>query len=1329
MEQLQKTYGFIHCHTDHSLRDGAMTIQQLCKKAADMGVKAVTLTDHGTCTGWIEFMKTCKQFNINGIPGVEAYVKTEYEPRAHLVLLAKDFQGYQAICRAVTKSNENQSTIAKVNTSVMTKDILQECFKDGHVFALSACINGVIGSIFLKNDNIEKKISKIERELQKYENQEDTKNIKSKKDLEQLEIEIEQLSKIKDSLQQLADKKYVKRVKGVESLKISSPEIYEYEKSKLKKEIMESENAKLKLEEVKAQLKARRSARTCLKKKVQKAEEEQAKYIALSNKIDALKRENSSKGESYESAKREIQWFQNLFHDDFFLELQYHGMKQEQYIMPMLAMLAMELNVPVVATNDAHFIAQEDFMTRQYLKALRFEKWEEPELSDQQLYLKSNEELFHSLLQVVEEETALNAIKNIQFICDSCHVELPKEHHYPQYKENGSPVVDTKKLLWEKAVQGIALRYPNGGFDEVRQKRMHYEYQVICDMGYADYLLIVADYVNYAKKLSKEIDQTHLGYGAGPGRGSGAGPLINYLLGITAVDPLDYGLIFERFLNKDRVSMPDIDVDFSKEVRPDVFVYVKEKYGVDSVAAIRTTNKQETKDSIHNAARVLGWMKFPGKDSNPEIARCRKKFQRLGDEIAADIPVGLDIHLKDCDKIFEKYIGNKDAETIIQMAKKLEGKIVSLSVHPAGVIIGDGNPLSDYIPLLYNRDVEQWAVQCDMIEAEEIGLLKMDFLGLKTLDILTETIRGIKKAYGISIDLEHLPMETEVFREIFSKGNTNCVFQLESEGMKQMLREFQPECFEDLILLLAAYRPGPMEFIPDIIKVKRGEIKANYIIPELEQILKSTYGKPIYQEQLMDIFHICAGFSLGEADIIRRYMSKKKVDKFLAYKTKFVAGIHEHGATLKQAEEFWESLVDFSKYAFNKSHAAIYAVIAYQTAWLKYHYPDQFLCAVLNHNEVKKIPFIIQECTNMGVHVLALDINLSAPYFLVPEKGSIRYGLRAISGINQQANIIYEERKAHGFYQSLCDYLFRVRPNKADTEKLIKAGAFDACEQTGRLQNLRTLGDRIKNLSTYCKKQKIVERILKELEEPLDKKTRDQNIKRLGNAKESLERAKIKVLEPENNYPIVENKQEILEKEYEVLGSYISGHPLESYTGLYRKQDIRPLNQCQLNKYANYIGLIENVRITERRSDGKPMAFFTLCDQTSSVKVNCFTGPYATYAPLIQPGQVVKIYGKIKEELKYNQENEKELIMTVKTMEHCQPDNPPIFVSVIDMDWYQNYVRDKLYHYMEEDGFPIYLHDSSTGAIYKLNERFSQELLQLEIKNCYIKEFFSDKET
>lgn len=1324
----RKAYGFIHCHTDHSLRDGAMSVQQLCSQAVEMNAKAITLTDHGTCTGWIEFMKTCKKLNINGIPGVEAYVKTEYEPRAHLVLLAKDEIGYRAICRAVTKSNMNQRTVAKVNTSVMTKDLLTECFSGGHVIALSACINGVIGSIFLLNEISQKKIAKLEKEIEKYASPNDSISVENKKRLESLTEEIEKLVQEKESLQYLANKKYTKRQKGVESLKISAPEIYEQEKRKFLSEIEASEQAKIELENIKAELKAKRSSKTALNKKIKKSEEEYEKYRKLLNKIEELKKKNGSQEDSYNAALQEAQWYRNLFRENFFIELQYHGLPQEQYIMPLLVRLSKELNIPVVATNDAHFAKRDDYMTRQYLKALRFKKWEEAESSDRQMYLKSDEELYHALLQIVDADTASNAIKNIQYICDSCHVQLPEEQHYPKYQEAGNLVLDAKKLLWEKAIQGIAIRYPNGGFDEARKERLKYEYQVICDMGYADYLLIVADFVNYAKCRSKEIESTGLGYGAGPGRGSGVGSLINYLLGITALDPLDYGLLFERFLNKDRVSMPDIDVDFSKEVRPDAISYVRNKYGSDSVAAIRTTNKQGAKDSIHNAARILGWKLFPGKDSDPNIATQRKKMYRLGNEIAADIPVALDIRISDCETVFQKFQRNKDAEMIIQIAKCLEGKIVSLSVHAAGVIIGDGKPLSDYIPLLYNRDVEQWAVQCDMIESEEIGLLKMDFLGLKTLDILTETIREIKKTYSVSIDLEKLPMEKEIFQEIFSKGNTNCVFQLESEGMKQMLREFRPECFEDLILLLAAYRPGPMEFIPEIISVKHGRAKASYLIPELEPILKSTYGKPIYQEQLMDIFHVCAGFSLGEADIIRRYMSKKKIDKFLAYRPRFISGLQEHGVEQKEAETFWESLVDFAKYAFNKSHAATYAVIAYQTAWLKYHYPEQFLCAVLNQNEVKKIPFIIQECRNMELQVLGPDINLSAPRFTIPEKGSIRYGLRAISGINQQADIIYKERISNGFYQNFCDYLFRVHPNKSDTEKLIKAGAFDQCDHAGRLQKLNTLSDRIKNLDTCYKKQNIVNRILKEMESPMDCKTKEQNKKRLETARELLERAKTKVLQPENNIQMLENKRENLKNEYEVLGCYISGHPLEAYTGLYQNHEINQLNQCQINKYANYIGLIEDVRLVERRSDGKAMAFFTFCDKTASIQVNCFAREYEAYASFIQSGQVVKIYGKITEETKYNQNNEKELKLTIKKIEHCSPDMPPFFISVVNMEWYLKYVKDKLSYFIKEDGYPAYLHDSATGSIYRLKERFSIDLLQIEVKNCFIKEFYSDKD-
>lgn len=385
-----------------------------------------------------------------------------------------------------------------------------------------------------------------------------------------------------------------------------------------------------------------------------------------------------------------------------------------------------------------------------------------------------------------------------------------------------------------------------------------------------------------------------MGYGVGPGRGSGAGSLVNYCMGITALDPLQYNLLFERFLNKERVSMPDIDVDFSNEIRDNLIQYVMKKYGSSAVAYIRTVMTQLAKACIQNMARVRGYEMYPmpekeqGKKSKEICEQGRKEIRRIGEELCKNISNKTGTLSENRDDILKDYETSKEHRIILDRAVSIEGTITAFSVHPAGIIIGDGKPLSSYIPMYYNTQKEQWAVSCNMVEAEEIGLLKMDFLALKNLDIISESIRRIKKNYRIEIDPEKLPFEDEVFSHIFAEGRTSFIFQFESDGMKKMLREFKPDSFEDLILLVAAYRPGPMDFIPDIIAAKHGKKETHYIIPQLKEILGTTYGQCIYQEQLMSIFHECAGFSLGQADIIRRYMSKKKVDKFLKYKSQLI---------------------------------------------------------------------------------------------------------------------------------------------------------------------------------------------------------------------------------------------------------------------------------------------------------------------------------------------------------------------------------------------------------------------------------------------------------
>lgn len=1289
-------YGFLHCHSEHSLKDSPLKIHDLCKRAGEMGAKAVALTDHGSCTGMIEFMQCCDHYQINGIPGVEAYVKTEHSDAAHLILYAKNYAGYQEISEAVTKSNRHLQEIDGITVPVMDKNLLSTCFGQGNVIATSACVSGVLSCILLSNQCKKEKTTQLKATLSDISSPYAKSYVKNKELLGELEKKIAAEAIQKDLLECLAKKTYTKRLKGLESIRTSEPESYEKIKQKLDQEMEESKQAASELMDLKRRLTADRRMKTILGKKVREAEKEHATYYEIEEKLQQLKKDVLSDEELLSCTEKELLWFRDLFGDDFYVELQNHGLPDEAYVMPILASLAKKHGVPMVATNDVHIRDKGQVGARQFMHSLRDETWEPVSNPEEQYTMKSDAELYEAMLQIVEEEIAKESIRNIRSLCNQCHVVIPKESHYPKYKD-GNVASDTADLLRKEVYKNIAKRYPNGLSPEHRN-RLEYELNTIIELGYADYTLIVADYIHYARELSSS-NGDGIGYGVGPGRGSGAGCMVNYLLGITSIDPLKYGLIFERYLNRERVTMPDIDTDFSDEVREDVISYVEKKYGEETVACIRTVDKQGARGSIRNSARIRGYELFPGRDTDQTVKESRKPLKQIGDSIANDIPSTPKIQLSDCENVLEeKYGQDKNAKIIMERAKSVEGIITSLSIHAAGVIIGDGAPLHRYVPLLYNTVKKKWAVQCDMNEAEAIGLQKMDFLGLNNLDIITDCIRTIRRTTGKIIQIESLPFEPEVFHEIFCKGKTNCVFQFESGGMKQMLREFQPECIEDIILLVAAYRPGPMDFIPDIIDVKFKRKRAEYIIPQLESILAPTYGKPIYQEQLMDIFHQCAGFTMGEADIIRRYMSKKKEKEFLSYKPQFIEGMVRSGATEEKAEQFWNMIQDFSKYAFNKSHAACYAMVAYQTAWLKYHYPAEFMCAVLKFTK-KDLSALLYECKEMGIEILPPDVNASYSDFTLDGRGNILYGLNAIKGIGTCAKAMIKERQEHGLYASFLDFMLRVHPNKGVASNLIKAGAFDSCDVYSRFQLSSILEPCVKALSAIKKKSKDVEGLESSLNHVHDKTEASKIKKRLANAMEALERAKLRLADACPSRSLKDDRLEILREERELIGAYISGHPLDSYRSLFHDKNITLIQDAQAGKTLWFAGMISDIRLAKRKTDQKDMAFFTLEDVTGSISVNCFTAAYDLYHRHILEGNVVKILGRVTgKDLGPDDENGREL--TIKQLLPCRPARPPILISVSDITAYMQVVRQKLNCFANDDGYPIILHERATGNLF-----------------------------
>lgn len=1332
---LADTYGILHCHTDYSVKDCPIKINDLCRKAKEMGAKAIAITDHGTCAGWIDFKECCEANNIQPILGIETYIKTRYAQHAHLILMAKNYKGYQEISHAISEANLNLVKIGNISFPVMDMALLKKYFGNGNVIATTACISGVAAQVFQHNKRTREQIEKLEKKKRSlHTNSLDIRN----EELVQLDNEIAILAAKKEEYTILAKKTYTKRLKGLESLRLTDEHIYLQTKNKIEEEILESRHAQEHLDTIKKELAEKRGKRSVIKKAKKEAENILGKIEELQEKIDLLTGIMIPESEISKAAEEELMLLYTVFENDLYCEMQYHGLEEEKKIMPILAAIAKKNGIPLLAANDVHLLSAGQAKARQSLCALRFSNWEPISESDKELYPKTDTELRQALIKILPQDQVEESIKNIKTVCDQCKMEFPVENHYPKYRDDeGNPVEDSEALVRDLVTQNISKRYPDG-LTDAEAERLDYELDTICSLGYADYFLIVADFIRYAKQAACE-NEYHIGYGVGPGRGSAVGSMVTYLLGITEIDPLKYGLIFERFLNKDRVSMPDIDTDFSDEVRDRVISYVTQKYSPKKAAdvsnqyvtCIRTSITQGVKASIRNEARNYGYEKYPiTDDMNPaekkEAERKRRELTKIGDQICKDIPTEPQISFMTSDNsgtLLDSLLAayrKSDERTIIQRAADVEKTTTGYSIHAAGIIISDGYPIQDYVPIMYNTSKRQWAVQCDMNEAERMHLLKMDFLGLKTLDIITETLRRIKKNTGKHIDIAAIPFETEIFREIFCKGKTTCVFQFESSGMKKMLKEFRPDTIEDLILLVAAYRPGPMEFIPEIIDVKNGRRKPRYAVPELERILSPTYGKPIYQEQLMDIFHSCAGFTLGEADIIRRYMSKKKVNKFLAYKDQFVDGLIKSGCTATDAITLWTSLEDFSKYAFNKSHAAVYAIVAYETAWLKYHYPTEYMCAVLNHTDAKKIPEKIYECKEMGIEILPPDINRSKIGF-EDYRGNILFGLGAIKGVKKWAAPIIAERSRHGKYESLKDFFLRAHSNKGATEILIKAGVLDhycADNRTALLNCVQQYSDVTKKIH---EKEALIEALNEELEKCADASEKGKITRKIINAKKALS-AKQEEFDEIRLSKDKDDKMKILSLEKKVLGYYVSGHPLDVYRKLYHNAE----NLCRISEvhtgYVTCAGLISNVSVKKRKADGKKMCFFLLEDMTGSIQVNCFADEYQKNSTRIAEGKVVKINGYIGEETGLHADDEVVYKLTVSSLTVCKPDLDPIFISVPDLENAKESLIENLLLYRDDEGYPAILHDQKTGHMEPLAFGIRKTVLQaVEFKEYFLK--------
>ncbi len=1248
-------YASLHTHV-RSLFDADINPTALCQKIKEMGGQGCAITDHGVLSSIEDYRPVFKEYGLKMIPGVELYVDGGLLGRLHLVLLAVNDSGYRSICKIVTESNKNLNG----GYPVSTKEMLKALVKKGDVIALSACMHGVISKIFLQNAEVNKKIEDIKGKQNKYINPSNPVFVKATTELETAENNLKKALAKRDETKALAEMSFVKREKAVTKLEKSSDPGAETARTELEADKKASEKAKAELAGVKAELEAAKKAVSQKKAAVKKFEESIEKFLDYEAKINELKSEYKTEEEIYQKAKEEMVEYLDIFgKGNFYAEIQNHGIPEEAIAYKGVVRVAKELNVPLVATNDVHILdnSENERLKRQILRSLRFGKSFEAEgTGDSELYLKDNEQLSKALLELFDENTVKEAIKNIEVIFDRCNVVFETGKHYPKYSENADEVLD------REVEKGIRWRFPEG-MDEAHVKRLEHELPIIKSMGYADYHLVVKDFLEYGRLLGYVPDEKlpeapltieelkeyikrnkfkNPGLTIGPGRGSAVGSLVCYLLGITNLDPLKYDLLFERFLNPERISMPDIDSDIYSTGRSKVIDYVRNKYGQESVSGIMTLTMQGPKGSINIAAKYYGFKK------------CGEPFTSLGKQISSDVPEEPGISFASMidertlyDTLLDKYRDNRDAVEILKWAKLIEGCFTSYSAHAAGIVISDGNPVSDYLPLQMNEELGMMVTQCDKEQVEDNGLLKFDFLGLKTLDVITQSIRIVERERGLIIDPLKIDLaDKKVYKEIFAAGRTNAVFQFESSGMKSMLKRFKPESFEDLIILVSMFRPGPMQYLDDVIAVKNGTKPATYLCPQLEPILGKTYGAIVYQEQVMEVCQKLAGFTLGHADEVRRYMSKKKADKLAHEEQSFLEGCEKNGISNAIAKELFSQMMDFASYAFNKSHAAAYAYNAFVTGWLKYYYPDAFFTAALNWTTPKKLPGLMYEAKEFGVDIKAPDINLSGLVFEDRSK-TVWFGLGSVAGVKNNAVDILRERK-NGEFTSLSDFLVRVNPNSKVVENLISAGAFDAFSKNRSA--MKEMSKRIKEIIPKILKKRsfiasakevlpVVESLdaqalaeyqknrgLKvEIEEPT---TTDALIKRIATAENALATLE-KELSLVRESKIEEDQALRMEEEKELLGMYVTSHPIDLYPSC-KELDATPIND--ISGVGTIYGIIENLQIKARKKDGKKMAFFTLEDKSGSISVSVFTEAYEKYAALIRDGNVVTVYGNCQEE-------------------------------------------------------------------------------------------------
>ena len=1051
----------LHVHSEYSLLDGMSRIKDLPKRAKELGMDAIALTDHGVMYGAVEFYKECKKNDVKPIIGCEVYVarRTRFDKEAsidagynHLILLVKNKKGYQNLIKLVSLSFvEGFYYKPRIDKEILEK------YSEGLV-CLSACLAGELPQAIIQNDM------------------------------------------------------------------------------------------------------------------------EKAEKIAL--------------------------WYKNLFKDDYYIEIQNNGLREQVMVNQKLIELARKLNIPLVGTNDAHYLKKEDAYNHEVLLCIQTGK----KMSDEdrmrfetdEFYIKSKEEMSEYFENIPE------AVSNTVKIAEKCNYDfefgVTKLPNYDVPEEFDTHLDYFVKLCND----GFKNRYGENPSKELRD-RLEYEISIINKMGYVDYFLIVWDFINYAKSV---------GIPVGPGRGSGAGSMAAYCIGITDIDPIKYNLIFERFLNPERISMPDFDVDFCYERRQEVIDYVGRKYGIDHVSQIITFGTMAARMVIRDVGRVLD---FPYSETD-----------KLAKMIPMEVHITIQKALEQNREFKEWYDSDPNVKQLIDIAIALEGLPRQASTHACGVVITK-DPVDTYVPLYLNDG--NVSTQYTMTLLEELGLLKMDFLGLRTLTVISDCIKLVEQTRGIDVEFDKDMNDQNVYKQ-WAEGNTCGIFQFESTGMTNFMKELKPDCLEDIIAGVSLYRPGPMDQIPRYIKGKRHPGHNEYTHPVLEPILNVTYGCMVYQEQVMQIVRDLAGYSLGRADLVRRAMGKKKLDVMAKEREYFIHGqVDENGNIVvpgcirngideASANKIFDEMAEFAKYAFNKSHAAAYSVVSYRTAYLKYYYPAEFMAATLNSflGNLDKVPVYIDECRRLNIDILKPNINKSFTKFTVQD-GKIRFGMGSIKNVGVAAvNNIVSERDKNGDFKSFTDFCERIKDenvNKKCIESLIKAGCFDDMGQTRNtlLASFEGILDTINN----------------------------QNRNSLANQVTMFDIVSNDATdEIKYNYIVLDelDKKELLSQEKEMLGIYISGHPLDSIReSIIKNTNINSLdlkkigdNEEESNfkdgQNVKYAGTITSVKKKYTKKN-TIMAFVTVEDLYGSAEIIIFDSVYNRVSNILIEDNIILVEGRL----------------------------------------------------------------------------------------------------